>query len=147
MNTTDVGSTVTSRWVLYHGTSTRRLKEILREKRLRASATGDRKVALTTEYSVAEYWASTAVVGDRHDYPDEDSRPVLLALDGEGLLELRYELEGHSDPFWGDGECDWENELACWSDIDLDERDDLVISVEPVPQDRWDVYNSFESRE
>jgi hypothetical protein len=137
----------TSRWVLYHGTSTRRLKQILGEKRLRVSAAGDRKVALTPEYSVAEYCACTAVVGDRHDHPDEDSDPVVVTLDGEGLLDLRYELEGHSDPFWGDGECDWENETACWSDIDLNGRDDLVIGIEPVRQDRWDVYNSFEGRE
>jgi hypothetical protein len=90
-----------TRWTLYHGTSTLRLKGILREKRLRVSATGDRKVALTTERTVAEYRACTAVVGDRHDCPDQDSEPVVRTLDGEGLVALHYELEGHSDPIWG----------------------------------------------
>jgi hypothetical protein len=135
------------RWPVYHGTSTRRLKRILSEKRLRVSATGDRKVALTTERSVAEYWACTAVVGDKHDHSDADSQPVVLTLDGEGLVALHYELEGHSDPVWGDGACDWENEVACRSDIELDDLDDLLISVELVPQDRRDAYDTLESIE
>jgi hypothetical protein len=57
----------TSRWVLYHGTSTRRLNGILKEDRLRISFPGDPKVSLTTERSAAEYWASHAVFGDRHN--------------------------------------------------------------------------------
>jgi hypothetical protein len=38
-----------SRWVLYHGTSTARLKRILEDGRLRTSGTDDPKVSLTTE--------------------------------------------------------------------------------------------------
>jgi hypothetical protein len=49
-----------SRWVLFHGTSTYRLKEILRENRLRLPQVGDEKISLTTERSVAEYFACNA---------------------------------------------------------------------------------------
>jgi len=127
-----------SRWVLYHGTSSYRLKEIQRENRLRLPQVGDEKISLTTEHSVAEYFACNAVFGDRHDHPVEESHPVLLVLDGEGLLTLGYELEGFSDDCWGDGECDWENEIACRSDIDP--LDELLIAVEPVPEDRLQAY-------
>ena len=122
------------RWVLHHGTSTRRLRGILKEDLLRTSKTGDAKIALTTERSVAEYFACNAVFGDRHDHPDEESSPVMLVLDGEGLLALNYDLTGFSDPVWGEGECDWENEIACWDDIDP--LDEVLIAVEPVPPER-----------
>jgi hypothetical protein len=113
--------------VLYHGTSTARLKRILRDGRLRASRTDDPKVSLTTERSFAEYWACLAVFGDRRDRPGEDSN-------GEGLLELNYDLSGFSDPVWGEGECDWENEIACWDNIEA--LDEVLIAVEPVPAER-----------
>ena len=97
-----------SRWVLYHGTSTARLKRILEDGRLRKATVGDQKIALTTERSVAEYFACNAVFGDKRNYPGEESSPVVLVLDGEGLLALNYNLVPFSDPYWGDGECDWE---------------------------------------
>jgi hypothetical protein len=126
-----------SRWVLYHGTSTARLKSILRDGRLRASGTGDPKISLTTERSVAEYWACHAVFGDRRDRPGEDSSEVVLVIDGEGLLELNYDLSAFSDPIWGDGECDWENEIECWDDIEP--LDEVLMAVEPLPSERYQV--------
>jgi hypothetical protein len=127
------------RWVLYHGTSTYRLKGILRENSLRITATGGEKISLTPERSVAEYFACNAVFGDRHDRPDEESNPVVLVTDGEGLVALLYELEGYTD----DGEeYDWENEIACWSDIDP--LDEVLIDIEPVPEERSRAY--FERR-
>ena len=107
-----------SRWVLYHGTSTARLKQILGEDRLRKATAGDQKVALTTERSVAEYFACNAVFADKHDRPDQDSTGVVLVLDREGLLALNYDLAEFRDPIWGDGECDWENEIECRDDIE-----------------------------
>jgi hypothetical protein len=75
-----------SRSVLYHGTLTTRLSSILKEDRLRISMPGDPKVSLTTERSVAEYWACVSVSGDRRDHPDQQSTGVVLVLDGEKLL-------------------------------------------------------------
>jgi RNA:NAD 2'-phosphotransferase (TPT1/KptA family) len=92
-----------SRWVLYHGTSTARLKRILEDGRLRTSGTDDPKISLTTERSVAEYWACHAVFGDRRNRTGEDSSEVVLVIDGEGLLELNYDPSAFSDPIWGDG--------------------------------------------
>jgi hypothetical protein len=133
-----------SRWILYHGTSTYRLKAIQRDNRLRVSPTGDPKIALTTERSVAEYFACNAVIGDHRNHPEGESHPVLLVMDGELLLVLQYELDGVSDPVWGDGECDWENEIACWADIDP--LDDFLIEVTPVPADRWGAYRTGSDR-
>ena len=120
--------------VLYHGTSIARLRRILSEGRLAVSATGpDRKVSLTTEVSVAEYFACHAVLGDRRS--GVVSKPIVLLIDGEGLLELNYELTAFSDPIWGDGRCDWENEIACWTDIKP--LDEVLIAVEPVSVARY----------
>jgi hypothetical protein len=128
-----------SRWVLYHGTSTARLKRILEDGRLRRATIGDQKIALTTERCVAEYFACNAVFTDKHDHPDEESGPVVLVLDGEGLLALNYNLVPFSDPVWGDGECDWENEIECWDDIEP--LGEVLIAVEPVSPERQQAYN------
>jgi hypothetical protein len=125
-----------SRWVLYHGTSTARLKRICQEGRLRTSQPGDPKIALTTERSVAEYFACVAVSGDRHDRPDEESSGVVLVLDGEGLIALNYDLLEFRDHIWGEGECDCENEIACWNDIEP--LGEVLISVEFVASDRYE---------
>ena len=109
-------------WTLYHGTSTYRLRGILREDTLRVSSTGDdQKVALTPVRPVAEYFARNAVFGDRHVFPvpsDEETHPVVLELDGDALIAEHYDLQRYSDPVWGEGQCDWENEIACWQDIE-----------------------------
>jgi hypothetical protein len=126
---------VGSRWVLYHGTSTARLKSILKEGRLHVSNPGDPKISLTTERSVAEYWACLAVFGDRHDHLDEESSGVVLMLDGERLLALNYHLTEFRDDIWGEGECDWENEIACWDDIEP--FSEFLIAAEPVTSDRY----------
>jgi len=123
-----------SGWVLYHGTTTYRLRSILADDQLRRAAVGDQKIALTTERSVAEYFACNAVSADKHDHREEESSPVVLVLDGEGLLALNYNLVPFSDPIWGEGECDWENEIECWDDIKP--LDEVLIAVEPVPAER-----------
>ncbi len=127
-----------SRWVLYHGTSTARLKRILEDGRLRTSGTDNPKISLTTERSVAEYWAYLAVFGDRRNRPGEDSSEVVLVIDGEGLLEFNYDLSAFSDPIWGDKECDWENEIECWDDIEP--LDEVLMAVEPVPPEQYQVF-------
>jgi hypothetical protein len=99
---------------------------------------GDQKIALTTQRSVAEYFACNAVFADKHDRPDEDSSGVILVLDGEGLLALKYDLVPFSDPVWGEGECDWENEIECWDDIEPVEE--VLIAVTPVPPERYQTF-------
>jgi hypothetical protein len=132
------GSAAHSRWVLYYGTSSPRLKEINRDGCLRTSVQGDPKISLTTERCVAEYWACHAVFADHHDHPREESSPVDLVLNGERLLTDDYDLEECSDQIIlpDEGECDWENEIACWEDIDR--TAEVLIAVEPVPSQRYD---------
>jgi hypothetical protein len=131
-----------SRWILYHGTSSYRLTQILRTNQLRPSPTVAPKISLTPERSVAEYFACNAVFGDHYDHPGMETEPVVLTLDGEGLVALMYDLEEHT----GDGEeCDWENEIACWSAIDP--LDEMLIDVEPVPDDRAKPYFELPSYE
>lgn len=124
-----------SRWILYHGTSSYRQTQILRDNRLNLAQSGDPKLSLTPERSVAEYFACNAVSGDLYDHPREASEPVLLVLDGEGLVALMYALEDYT----GDGEeCDWENEIACWQPIDP--LDEVLIDVEAVRPQRAQPY-------
>jgi hypothetical protein len=90
---------------------------------------------LTTERSVAEYWACHAVFGDRHNRPHVQSRGVVLVLNGEKLLARGYHLTEFRDEIWGEGECDWENEIACW--VDIERFRDFLIAAEPVASDRY----------
>ena len=66
----------------------------------------DQKIALTTERSVAEYFACNTVSADKRNDPEEESGPVVLVLNGEGLLARNYNLVPFSDPYWGEGKCD-----------------------------------------
>jgi hypothetical protein len=125
-------------WVLYHGTSTTRLKRIIEDGRLRRATRGDQKIPLTTQRSVAEYFACNAVFADKHDHPDKNASGVILMLDGEGLLALNYDLVQFSDPVWGEGECDWENEIECWNDIEP--LEEVLIAVEPVPPQHYQTF-------
>jgi hypothetical protein len=116
--------------------------KILNENRLQVSRPGTPKLSLTPERSVAEYFACNAVCGDQRDHPREESRPVLLVLDGEGLVALTYDLEDYT----GDGEeCEWENEIACWSAIDP--LDEVLINIEVVPPQRAQPYFDLPSYE
>ena len=128
-----------SRWILYHGTSSYRLTQILNDNRLNLAQSGAPKLSLTPERSVAEYFACNAVSGDRRDHPREESEPVLLALDGEGLMALMYALEDDTDE--GE-EYEWENEIACWDPIDP--LDEVLIDVEAVPLKRAQPYFELE---
>jgi hypothetical protein len=40
-----------------------------------------------------------------------------LVIDGGALLDQGYPLSEFSDPIFGPGICDWEEEIACWSDV------------------------------
>jgi hypothetical protein len=86
----------------------------------------------------ALYFACNAVFADRHDHPDDDCSAVILVLDGEGLLAFNYNLVEFSDPVWGEGECDWENEIECWDDIEP--LEEVLIAVEPVPPQRYQTF-------
>src|SRR4051812_25045086 len=134
----DQAATAT-RWILYHGTSSHRLNQILSANRLNLSRSGPPKLSLTPERSVAEYFACNAVSGDRHDHPREESEPVLLVLDGEGLVALMYDLEDDTDE--GE-EYEWENEIACWQAIDP--LDEVLIDVDAVPLHRAQPYFELE---
>jgi hypothetical protein len=98
------------------------------------SDVGPRKLALTPDRRVAGYFARLAAgpYGDGRNAPGEESKPVVLVLDGEGLALFNYDLRPYSDPCWGEGECDWENEIACYRDIVC--LDEMLIAVEEVPE-------------
>ena len=94
-----------------------------------------RKLALTPDRQVAEYFAHLAAgpYGDGRNAPGEESKPVVLVLDGEGLALFNYDLRTYSDPCWGEGGCDWENEIACYRDIVC--LDEMLIAVKEVPEE------------
>ncbi len=121
--------------VLYHGTSTARLTSIIASDCMQTSRSATPVVSTTLEYSVGEYFACAAVFGDEHDQPDKPTLPIVLILDGEALLKSGYFLTEFSDDVWGEGECDWESEIACWSDIRPIRE--FVMAVEHVPAERY----------
>jgi hypothetical protein len=100
------------------------------------SDSGPRKLSLTPDRQVAEYWAHIAAgsTGDGRNAPDEESKPVVLVLDGEGLALFNYDLKPYVDPFGGKGACDWENEIACYRDIDC--LDEMLIAIDEVREER-----------
>ncbi|HEV2545930.1 MAG TPA: hypothetical protein VGU20_01195 [Stellaceae bacterium] len=94
---------------------------------------GDEWVSLTTERDVAEHFADMAVFGDQDDrapVPIMESDPVVLLVDGEGLLKLNYDLQAIN---CDDPDLNWEKEIACMEDIAP--FDKVLIDVVPVAPD------------
>jgi hypothetical protein len=100
------------------------------------SATSDPILALTTERSVAVYWACRAALADRRDRPEEESKPVVLVLNGERLLEEDHPLGEFDNHFWDDEEDDVNYGIACLQDIDPLEA--VLIATEPVTTQLYD---------
>jgi hypothetical protein len=98
----------------------------------------DPKLSLTTEQSVAEYWACLAVFTDRHDRPQEESNPVVLVLNGERLFELNHPLGQFDYELWGDEQDDVETGILCLEDIDP--LTGVLIGVEHVTPERYDQF-------
>jgi hypothetical protein len=115
----------TGRWVLYHGTSTLRLKCIQHTDRLRVAPSGSKVVSLTTDQSVAEYFACVAAAADKRRCPGDDRNGVVLQLDGEKLLEEGYRLHCYAigtddikaSAKWDPADTHLENEIICAKDI------------------------------
>jgi len=103
---------------LFHGTSTPRWQSIQQDGALRLPSSGYRKISLTTDRSVAEYWAKLAPIVDRKEGRG-DGPGVILVLSHSALETGGHWLTEFSDDVWGAGECDWEREVACWSEIDI----------------------------
>lgn len=103
-------------------------------------------MGLTTELSVAEFFACVSAVADRSSPGpygtdvDPNSAPVVIVLEGLGLLELNYELSECLDGFPHFAFRDWENEIACWKDIRLDSGDHVLVDVLAVPSERIQHY-------
>ena len=122
--------------MLYHGTSTPRLKLILEENCLRRQGFGgfpNPKVSFTPERYGTEYWAKVSAAADRdprNRVPDgADAAPVVLVFDAE-VLAGKYTLVPYRDPIWGGGECDWECEL--YSRRRIKPLRKVLVSIEQV---------------
>jgi hypothetical protein len=90
----------------------------------------DLKVALTTDRSVAEYWACVGATNDKPNNPNVESHGVVLALNAEHLVERGYDLR----EVQLENRPDWQNEIACWDDIPL--LNSILIEEEPVTPER-----------
>jgi len=96
--------------ILYHGTSKLRLKQILEEDCLRTTTANMPRVCLSSKYEPALYFANLSAWTDT-------SSPFVIRLKAEDLLDNMYVLTPYSDPFYGEGECDWEYEVSICEDI------------------------------
>jgi hypothetical protein len=132
------------RWPLYHGTTTLHLRQIRQDNVLRVSPTGEKVVSLTPDRSVAEAASLCALVGDCRDRPGSISQPVILVLDGEALVGRRYVLEARSDDTPDEEGYDWENELA--SEEDIDPLHEVLVRIERVPLDRFEIWQRGDIR-
>jgi hypothetical protein len=104
--------------ILFHGTSLHRWQSIRMEGCLRLPTVGDRKISLTPDRNVAGYWAEQSSLCDLQEGRG-DGVGVVLVLYLVSLDASGHWLTGFRDAVWGDGECDWEQEIACWSSIDV----------------------------
>jgi hypothetical protein len=116
--------------LLFHGTSAARLERILSDRRLRLNH--HRKLSLTTERAVAEYFAAKAAHADRDKHLPKGA---IIVLDGLKLW-TRYDLREFSDPtaLGGPGSCNWEMELASLDDIPLE---GVLVGVTPLAAERY----------
>jgi hypothetical protein len=103
---------------LFHGMSTPRWQSIQQDGFLRLPTVGDPKISLTPDRSVAEYWAELASISDKKEGRG-DGPGVILVLSHSALETSGHWLTEFSDDVYGEGECDWEQEVACWSDIEI----------------------------
>lgn len=108
---------------LYHGTSSELWKAIKKEGLLKRAPTGDQCVSLTSDYKVARYFAEMSCKGDT------GGSPIILKVNVEGLNAQPF-----SSGVWGEGECNWEEEIACWDDIPLS-RVELLPAAKAVRYD------------
>lgn len=108
--------------ILFHGTSARRFALIMHAGTINPGFSGNRHVSLTPSFGVACVWADSA--SSCSDY--EEGLPIVLSIDARGLIYRGFpDIEPFSDPVWGEGECDWEQEVACHGPIETD----FIISV------------------
>jgi hypothetical protein len=95
---------------IYHGTSVSRFVSILDDRKILRSRSG--KIAFTIDKKVASYWAVRSAKLD-----GSANRGLILIFDSAAIEAAGYTLTPYSDPIWGVGVCDWEKEVACWSDL------------------------------
>jgi hypothetical protein len=82
---------------------------------------------LTPDQLVAEHFARQSAQTDLEEERG-DGTGIIISLSRAALDRAGYLLTDYSDAVWGDGACDWEKEIACWSPIIL--TVDLLICVD-----------------
>lgn len=123
---------------LYHGTSIRAALRILQHGRILLPEYGNAVISTSPDRSVSEYWADLQAqcdereaVGGRAGKMLEaslGSRGAIFTLSRSGLLAAGLRPTEFSDPCWGEGECDWEQEEAIDGEIPL--TPDILVMVE-----------------
>lgn len=98
--------------LLYHGTTLKRWAGIQEVGAIMPARTGVKMVSMTTKREVADYFANNSNSYDK-------TGTVILQIDANALEKDGYVLEEFSDPVWGEGQCDWENEVICETQIPL----------------------------
>lgn len=117
---------------LYHGTTSTRWSGMQADGVLRRAPLGDLCVSLTDDYRVARYFAENSCSAEAAEGVSSD--PVVLLVDVTGL-----DARPHSSAVWGEGECTWERETACWEDVP-------ISRVSPVPPARAVRYDAIAYR-
>lgn len=98
--------------MFYHGTSLQRASSIMRDGVIKVAPHGVKCVSMTDDARVACYFAALAADCD-------GSVPVILPIDADRLRTDGFDIELFEDQVYGEGECAWERETACWQDIPI----------------------------
>jgi hypothetical protein len=107
---------------LYHGTTAKRLAKIEADGTIRIAPIGVAVVSMTATPEIAAFFAKVS-----NDY--DKSKPVILEIDDEALIRDGFVLEPFSDPIWGEGSCDWEQETICETDIPFSYVTNIIHTV------------------
>lgn len=112
--------------LLFHGTSSARLNSIIAAGQIDPAPSGDRHVSMSECPEVAAYFANIAAL------EDEDSMPVILVINAD-----KVDAHPFSSNVWGEGECDWEREMASQKPV-------LLKSIEKIELQARRNINSFD---
>lgn len=112
--------------ILYHGTTERNFDQMTRDGFIKPAPQGDEHVSLSRSVSVALYFAEMAAAGSDM----QSGSLMILAVDSDAMEARGLRHGEFSSEVWGDGECDWEQEVAC---------------LDPIPMEIVTVYHKSEN--
>ena len=112
---------------IYHGTSLRIWRKIKDCGYLNPAPQGDMHVSFSCCSMVAARFALNAYQIGEFEGEDDGVGLVVLRAWVPKLERYGLKLFPYSSPVWGEGECDWEREIACSEPVPINLLESPVI--------------------